>query len=367
MKIIYFAPVEWGSIKQRPQHLAQHLAAKHEFYYVQPLGMRKLRWRDCKRIWHRLTKLFTEDKSSDKVRVINPVFIPVLLENKIVQQINVWLLQKQFKKITDAIIWVTVPVNIMPRFLPKLNPKALVYEMLDDYAAIHMNMYDQIIRTQGQLMHMANLVLTTSRALFKQANAMAHGKQIELISNGVDYNFFANAKTETPAELAGMNNIVGYIGAIDNWMDFCAVDFIAKSRPDIDFVFVGPVRVKNLPQQPNLHFIGTRDYEALPNYLHIFSVCLIPFTPSEFADSINPVKLYEYLACGKPVVLFKMQEALEYAELLYIAADKEDFLVQLDMALTEQNSELVEKRKSVAKQHDWSLKAAKLEQLLLKL
>lgn len=369
MKIIYFAPIEWGAIKQRPQHLAKHLAERYDFYYVQPLGLRKLKLSDFARILQRLFGFFRRNGLASKVNVKNPIFIPFLLPNKLAQKLNVWLLVKQLKKIADdeTILWITSPVSIMPMLLPRLKHKVLIYEMMDDYEKFHVYLRQEIARTELLLIAQADLIIATSQVLLEKAKALSQNKNCVLVSNGVEYDFFANSQLRMPVELHAMKKIAGYVGSIDTWMDFMTVEFIAKKRQDIDFVFIGPVKVKNIPKVINLHFIGARDYATLPNYLQAFSVCLLPFMPGEFADSINPVKLYEYLACGKPIVLNDMREAREFANIVYVAKNKEDFLLKLDQALNEQNFEIVRKRKEVARQYDWSVKAKILEELLLKL
>lgn len=369
MKIIYFAPVEWDSIKQRPQHLAQHLAKTHEFYYVQPLGMRKLKLSDCRRALHRIFSFFKSASTLSAVHIKNPIFIPFFISNKLMQRLNIWLLARQLKKITDndTVLWVTSPVNIMPMLLPKIRYKYLIYEMMDDYVKIHQSLQHEIAKTEATLIDRADLIIATSQILLEKAKNIGKNKQSVLVGNGVDYDFFAETSFCMPAELSSMKKTVGYVGAIDKWMDLETITFVAKKRPDINFIFIGPVRVNNIPSVANLYFIGTRDYSTLPHYLQTFSACLIPFIPGEFADSINPVKLYEYFACGKPVVSNYMRELHEFNDLMYIANNKEDFLIKLNDALNEQNAEVIVKRKAVAFQNDWDAKAKVLEELLLKL
>jgi glycosyltransferase involved in cell wall biosynthesis len=251
--------------------------------------------------------------------------------------------------------------------LAKLKFKALVYEMIDDYDKIHIQMEKDIRKTEQLLVNRADLIITTSSALFEKAKGINKNKEVILIGNGVDYNFFNRDSFKRPVEFKGMDKIVGYVGTIDNWMDFETLSFLAERRQDLDFVFIGPLKTGGLSQGKNIHFLGKRDYESIPHYCNSFDVCLIPFKPGEFADTINPVKLYEYFALGKPVVAHEMREFRVFSNLLYLAKDKEDFLRKLEMALAETDANIQLKRKELAKLNDWSLKAKSIEDFLLKL
>ena len=166
--------------------------------------------------------------------------------------------------------------------------------------------------------------------------------------------------------MKGLKKIAGYIGSIDTWMDFETVQYLADKRKDIDFIFVGPVRtdISRFPEKDNIHFLGQRVYDRVPDYCNGFDVCLIPFTASEFADTINPVKLYEYFAMGKPVVAYEMKELAPFRDILYLAKDKDDFLKKIGLALAEDDDSLIERRREVAKENDWIKKSALINDAL---
>lgn len=367
MKIVYFAPIDWDSIKQRPQHFAARLAKKFDFYYIQPLGLRSIKWCDFFRAFHRIKGILAKkNHASNNLQVKNLIFIP--LANNFFFHINNWLLVFQLKKIIDkdTVIWVTSPNNLIPALLSSLRFKTLIYEVLDYYAAIQESNRKAIDKTEQLLVKRANFIIVTATYLLEKIKRIDEKKTIHLISNGVDYDFFSQAiVSSVPAELVGMKKIVGYVGSIDKWVDLELINFIAQQRQDLDFVFIGPIKVNSLPQGNNIHFLGARDYSIVPNYLHSFAVCLIPFVPGEFADSINPVKLYEYFACGKPVVANTMQELTPFSDLLYLAKSKEEFLAQLGIALNEKyDSSVAQQRKVLAHNNDWNKKVEAISCLL---
>ena len=122
----------------------------------------------------------------------------------------------------------------------------------------------------------------------------------------------------------------------------------------MDFIFVGPIRVKSLLLKKDKRFIGTVDYKTVLAYCNGFDVCLIPFRRGKFADTINPVKLYEYLALGKPVVSYYMRELERYKDILYLADDKEGFLTYVERALNEKDHGIIKLRKDMARMNDWT-------------
>jgi len=367
MKILYFAPIDWDYIRQRPQHLAKRLADTFVFFYIQPLGLRNLRLSDLGRMVKRLAGLFKAKDSKGMLHIKDLFYIPII--NRHIQRTNLFILENQLKPLAgdETIIWITTPSNLLPSLLARLKFKALVYEMIDDYDKIHIQMEKDIRKTEQLLFNRADLIITTSSALFEKAKGINKNKEVILIGNGVDYNFFNRDSFKRPVEFKGMDKIVGYVGTIDNWMDFETLSFLAERRQDLDFVFIGPLKTGGLPQGKNIHFLGKRDYESIPHYCNSFDVCLIPFKPGEFADTINPVKLYEYFALGKPVVAYKMRELLPLNNLMYLAQDKEDFLLKVMQALSEKDYNVKLQRKELAKSNDWSTKVKLLENALSKL
>ena len=267
----------------------------------------------------------------------------------------------------ETIIWVTYPSPLIPGILEGMKYGALVYEMMDDYPNIHPKSKEEISRLEAWFVDKASLVITTSEALAEKAKIMKSGARIRLIGNGVDYDFFNNTPKVRPLEFRGLDKIIGYIGSIDKWIDFDLVDYLAENRPDLNFFFVGPKRVKKLPVRKNIHFIGAIEYKKIPTYCNCFDVCIIPFLRSELADAINPVKLYEYLALGKPVVSYYMRELKRYKDIIYLADYKEGFLTYVERALNERDNRIIRLRKDIARMSDWKMIAETVSEELSRL
>jgi len=360
LKILYFAPIDWDFIYQRPQHLAERLSLKNDFIYIQPFGLRNLTFLDIRRVFHRFRKLFKRQKGKDHLYIKDLFFIPIIDSAMI--KLNSFLLRCQIAPLVDpkTIIWVTYPSPLIPGIQDGIKYGALVYEIIDDYPNIHHSM-------ETWLVNKANLVITTSEALAEKAKKINRGVRVKVIRNGVDYDFFNNVSKIQHREFKDLEKIIGYMGMINEFIDFELLNYLADNRPDLNFVFVGPIKTKRLPLKKNIRFTGVIDYRKVPTYCNEFDVCLIPFQRGEFADAINPVKLYEYLALGKPVVSYYMRELTRYEDLIYLAKDKEDFLNKVDRALNERDNGIRELRKDIARKNDWTMISEMVGEELLRL
>src|SRR5204862_4238512 len=117
---------------------------------------------------------------------------------------------------------------------------------------------------------------------------------------------------------------------------------------------VSDLSASRLRRLSNVHLLGEQPYERIPGYLYHFDACLIPFRVNTTTVATDPVKLYEYLSAGKPVVATMMPELEPYAELIYRAGSPEEFLARLDAAVGERDEALVERRVALAGGHTWA-------------
>ena len=183
-----------------------------------------------------------------------------------------------------------------------------------------------------------------------------------LIRNGVDYEFFS--RPQVNEEMASIAKpTVGYFGALADWFDYDLMFEVAQARPQYSFVLIGGYEVEQtrgtndvsrLSRLPNVHFLGHQAYSELPSYLAHFDACIIPFRVNDLTRMFDPVKLYEYLSQGKPVVSTEMAELKYCSNLIYIADDSRDFAHKLDLALSEDDVSLSLKRRSFAAANNWT-------------
>jgi glycosyltransferase involved in cell wall biosynthesis len=160
---------------------------------------------------------------------------------------------------------------------------------------------------QRELAAAVDLVAYTATGLEPEIAAMGPRRMLHL-PNGVDVAHFTEGDRSMPPDLADIPRPIAiYVGAMDEWFDFEAVNAMAAALPDVSFVLIGPPELakRRLATRANLRLLGPRPYEQLPRYLHNADVGLIPFDVAGHplvVNTVHPLKLYEYLACGLPVV-----------------------------------------------------------------
>ena len=143
---------------------------------------------------------------------------------------------------------------------------------------------------------------------------------------------------------------------------------LATRLPNVNFVIIGPISEKSVVEKTrsfsNIHLLGTRIFSDIPSYLSQFDVCLLPFQVNELIRYVDPVKVYEYLSAGKPAVVPKYDEILKFSKYVYISDSAESFYQNVLKALSENNEALKDQRIKFASENTWSIRAAKVNELL---
>ena len=206
-----------------------------------------------------------------------------------------------------------------------------------------------------------DVLVVTSQTLFRKFSAQ--GAQPLLVRNAVDFEFF----TKRPEFPDVSRPVVGYFGAIADWVDLQLIHSVAQARPQYSFVLVGEVfgmDVSDLQSLPNVFLLWHKQYEEMPFYLRKFDVCIIPFLINQITEATDPVKLYEYLSHGKPVVATDLPELSVCEDLVYTAKDASDFAAKLDSAVAENEDYLKQRRIDFAAANTWYDRIQLIDQTL---
>jgi len=272
------------------------------------------------------------------------------------------------EEIHTPIVWLYTPVAAP--FVAVLQPQLLIYDVMDELSAFK-GAPAALKEADRRLLGQADLVFTGGASLYRARQPYSH--KIHLFPSGVDMEHFARADREVfakPADIANLNSpILGYFGVIDERMDLALLAHVAAAHPEWNLVMLGPVikiEPQDLPQAPNLHYPGMKDYSELPVYLAYFDVALIPFALNEATRFLSPTKTLEYLAAGKPVVSTPIHDVVEvYGEVVSIAATAEDFIAQIEAALTQtDNSTHRAKVEDILTQSTWDSITRQMQRVL---
>lgn len=218
----------------------------------------------------------------------------------------------------------------------------------------------------------ADYIVSTAKQLHMEATKHIERALCAYIPNGVDVEHYRNsikADSIFPDELIVFrrkyNLIVGYFGAIAPWLWYDLINVVSSKMPDVGFVFIGPDYqggLEKLPSKDNILYCGAVEYKKLPSYGNVFDICFIPFAPSEIARSTSPLKLFEYFALGKPVVVTEcMSECTVYEE-VFSGADALSFIKAIKLATKYIGDDTYIKRLSeLAESNSWDVRAEQFD------
>jgi glycosyltransferase involved in cell wall biosynthesis len=241
-------------------------------------------------------------------------------------------------KFDDAVQWFYTPMAA-PIMVGALGECAVVYDCMDELSQFRFAPPD-IGARERQLMASADVVFTGGRRLY-EAKARHHDN-VHFFGCGVDSEHFGLARrsdTVIPSDIAELPKpLLGYFGVVDERLDYDLIARVADAFPTGSVVFVGPlakVDPRELPRRSNIHWLGQRPYDALPEYVKGFDVCLMPFALNEATEFINPTKTLEYMAAGKPIVSTAIADVVRnFGPIVRIAESNSDFVRHAHDALT---------------------------------
>ena len=255
---------------------------------------------------------------------------------------------------SEFVVYVQLPfwAPLARRLRSALNAPIL-YDCMDDWD-VFPNVGDQVKRQEPDLVRESDLVIVTADRLREKFEGLSD-RPACVVRNACDFEFYQREPTATA--LTGFDGpIVGFFGALASWIDVALLEDLARRRPELTFVLVGQVfdlDVTRLEKISNVVLEGAQPYERMPAYLRRFDVCIIPFLVNDLTDAVDPVKVYEYLTLGKPVVATRTEELVRLDGLIYLAGNVDEFVEKLDAALEETGGSLQERRVAFAKANSW--------------
>ena len=326
MDIVCYSHLRWNFVYQRPQHLMSRLAMHFRIFFVE------------EPILDVESAYVEQSRTAEGVWVLQP-HLPVNLSETEKDERIFSLLSDLFLRfnITEHIAWYYTPMAIS--FGKNFKAKMVIYDCMDELSAFKFAP-PEIKHRENQLFTLADIVFTGGYSLY-EAKKYLHDN-IHLFPSSIDKKHFERARNSLtmPWDQATIPSPrIGFFGVVDERMDFDVVIEMALKKPEWHFVFIGPV-VKidheSLPQLPNVHFIGQRSYDDLPNYISGWDVAMIPFAINASTRFISPTKTPEYLAAGKPVVSTAIHDVVKFygdTGLIYIADTADDFIASINKAL----------------------------------
>ena len=373
---------DWETELWTNQHhlMARLAAAGNRVLFVESLGLRRptVAGRDVSRMARRLVRGLRPPRERDGVHVLSPLVIP-LHGNAAVRRLNARLLPFLVGRaarrlgMERPILWGYVPQAEV--LLDALDPSLVVYHCVDDIATQEGIDTASFRAAEERYARRADLVLASAPRLAERMRALSD--DVLYAPNVADTGLFATALEDGPvdpavAALPGPRLV--FTGAIaEKKLDLPLLRDVARAHPEWTLALIGPVGlgdphtdVAELEAEPNVHLLGPRRYEELPAVLRDADVTLIPYRASELTASIFPMKVYEYLAAGRPVVATPLP-ALEGVGEITVAEGPEAFAAAVARELAEDTPERRAARSAAAAANSWDARLAEISAALERL
>jgi glycosyltransferase involved in cell wall biosynthesis len=383
MDILCFSSTDWGGVWGSRQQVMLRFARRgHRVLFIErPAGLEhlsrypRLRQRKFRRWREGLRQV------QDNLWIVSlPPLLPGRYYSVTINRINQWFTacwsRRYLRKLafTAPVLWFYNPEQepLIGRFGEQLS----VYHCIDEFTAGTTGRKRRSIASlEAALLHRVDIVFANSLPTYE--NKHRFNPHTYRIPSGADVAHFAQALDSTvpvhPAIMDIPQPRIGYIGHINERLDYTVLEYLARQRPTWSLVLVGDTYpwtleappLRRLRALPNVHFLGQYPFAEIPALVKGMDICLLPYVDDERAHYRSPLKLYEYLAAGKPVVSTDHPEAQELGDVVYMTSAVETFLERVAQALAQDSPERRQQRVTVAQQHSWDRRVDQMEHIVI--
>lgn len=350
--LICISHARWDFVYQRPQHLMRRAAKTWRVFFVEE-----------PRFEEKASVRLEVRKDKSGVLVVTP-FLPSGLNEAEVHTHFAQLLEQllEYHTIENYTLWVYTPMPLPALFTLSESghkPQLVIYDCMDELVNFRF-VTPELRERETQLFAWSDVVFTGGHSLY-EAKCKQH-VNVHPFPSSVDVDHFAKA-TLNPSEPTDLQTIphprIGFIGVIDERVDTELLREVAAERPHWHFIVIGPV-VKisedELPKGDNVHYLGQKQYEELPDYLAHIDVAMMPFAINDATRFISPTTTPEYLAAGKPVISTPIRDVVRpYGEkdLVVIAKTSDEFIAGLEQLINEDQSQRLSRATTYINRLSW--------------
>lgn len=315
--MIVFCHLRWDFVYQRPQHLITRLSSQYKILVVEePIG-----------------------KSDIKSEIIEISPSLHVLKPHIYHLDELGSYLKSILKDSKCLVgwfYSAAFVSVLNTF----DFETVVYDCMDELT-LFKGASPELLVQENSLLSAADIVFTGGKSLYESKKEKHHN--VFCFPSSVDVSHFSNEEIEhieKPGDLRNINSpIIGYYGVIDERIDLELLQQTALQNPNASLVMIGPIckiEESDLPRTENIHYLGMKSYEELPQYLHFFDVAMMPFALNDSTKFISPTKTLEYMAAMKPIISTKIKDVVtEYSDCVSLIDNADDFSISIEQPMTD--------------------------------
>lgn len=350
MKILYFMHVDWNWIKQRPHFIVEGLAKLgYEIDVFYPFARNR--------------RAMTNNKVNDKkISLYRYYRMPYKFRNiKFLSRLSEFVIKKQQPKNDYDLIIITYPEQI--RLIPKGFSGKLIYDCMDDHSEFEAIDRKSILNDESVLCSIADVVITSSDNLFDkicERNGSLNDKVVVVrngLSTKLDINEICKSKN--------FNNKIAYLGTISEWIDFEAIISLLESNKNLEVDFIGPITVPIVSHE-RLTFLGPINHDELRLKMETYGAYIMPFKINSLIESVDPVKLYEYIYFGGNVISCYYKELDRFSRYINFYRDNQS-LQELVSKLHAVTVPSLEERTDFLKRNTWDERVNSIEKIIREL
>ncbi|MBN1255247.1 MAG: glycosyltransferase [Deltaproteobacteria bacterium] len=369
----------WNSCNRR--HLYIEMAEDFKIIFVEPKTFfipSLERWKQWIKALRGPTLIYKN------IMLLTPFSFLRFLRFKLIFKLELFLYVTQIKRVLKPfgfscdILWLC---DHMESFLfGKFEEKITVCRIFDDhtqYPGFPQDLKDKYKKDEEKFLGQVDMVFAASQKLYHQAKKV--NPKTYYIPNAADFEHFSKALSQDIAVPEDMKDItrptIGLIGKLNERLDMELLDYIISVKPEWSFVMIGPIytvskhflkKFKEITKKNNVYYMGMKSYDTIPAYLRYFDVCILPYVIGEATEAVNPIKVYEYVVTGKPVVSTPLTDVKPLEDVIKIAFAKEDFARCIADCLANDENLIVEKRLAFARRNTWRARADEITSHILK-
>jgi len=306
-----------------------------------------------------------------------PLLVPAFQVFPSLAKVNNFVLGIALKRVMkklgmkSPVLWIYTHFN--KSLIKKLGAKKALYECVDDYSgAKGLIKREVVIKQEAETLKEVNAAIVTAESL--RPSKLAYNSRIHVVCNAANVSHFNRAVSEKhiePVDLSGVGRPrLVFLGMTQYWVDLELLDYIAGEKPEWQIVMIGPVAVdvRRFERAKNMHFLGNKPYDDLPDYMAYCDVALNPYRVDDVAKGCSPLKLYEYLAAGLPVVSTEMPEARKFDKIVTVASNYEMFVLAVEEILIRDagsREELKKQALAESQKHSWEKRFREVEKIAM--